>query len=234
MRNTHRAIRTSSGDTGVENSLTAPMVDLPYPRLALIADGFTDEARADRAVRAVEAGVRWVHLRDHEVGPEAFLEAARTLVARLRAADEGVTVTVNTQVEVADELGLGVHVGRRGPSVPAARDLLGPDVLIGYSAHEHVEAEGDRTEGVDYYFFSPVFPTSSKPDQPPTGVGPLRAFCQTAAPVPVLALGGVTPERVPVCREAGARGVAVLSGVMEVDTPRAAARAYLRALAEHA
>lgn len=208
------------------------MVDLPYPRLALIADGFTDAARADRTVTAVEAGVRWVHLRDHDAAPEAFLDAARSLVSRLRDANEAVTVTVNSRIDVAEELNLGLHVGWRGPTVPEARDVLGPDALIGYSAHEHVEAEGDRTQGVDYYFFSPVFPTSSKPEQPPTGIGPLRAFCQTAAPTPVLALGGLTPERVSVCRKAGARGVAVLSGIMDVDTPRAAARAYLRALNE--
>ena len=210
------------------------MMELPYPRLALIADGLTEEARADRAVEAVEAGVRWVHLRDHDARPDAFVGAARTIVPRLRTAAEDVTITVNGSVDVADELGLGVHVGWRGPTVPEARDLLGGDALIGYSAHEHVEAEGDRTQGVDYYFFSPVFPTFSKPDQPPTGIGPLRAFCQTAAPIPVLALGGITPERVSVCRQAGARGVAVLSGIMDVDTPRAAARAYLRALAERA
>ena len=210
------------------------MADLPYPRLALIADRFTEDVRADRAVEAVEAGVRWVHLRDHDASPDAFMEAARSVVSRFRAAAEDVTITINSHVDVADALGLGVHVGWRGPTVPKARDLLGPDALIGYSAHEHVEAEGDRTQGVDYYFFSPVFPTSSKPDQPPTGMGPLRAFCQTAAPVPVLALGGLTPERVSVCLEAGARGVAVLSGIMDVETPRAAARAYLRALAEHA
>jgi len=210
------------------------MVDLPYPRLALIADGFTDEVRAERAVAAVQAGGRWVHLRDHEAGPEAFSDAARELVPRLRAAADDVTITINSRVDVADELGLGVHVGWRGPSASEARDMLGTEVLVGYSAHEHVEAEGDRTRSVDYYFFSPVFPTSSKPDQPPTGVGPLRAFCQAAAPRPVFALGGITPERVSVCREAGARGIAVLSGIMEVETPRAAARAYLRALAEHA
>jgi len=210
------------------------MADLPYSRFVLIADEFTDDTRADRAVRAVEAGVRWVHLRDHDAGPEVFLESARSLVDQLRTAAPDVTVTVNSRIDAADELELGLHVGRRGPTVPKAREVLGPDALLGYSAHEHVEAEGDRTQGVDYYFFSPVFPTSSKPDQPPTGVGPLRAFCQTAAPIPVLALGGITPKRVPVCRGAGARGVAVLSGIMEVDTPRAAARAYLRALAERA
>jgi thiamine-phosphate pyrophosphorylase len=154
------------------------------------------------------------------------------VVSRLRDVHEDVTITINSHVDVADALGCGAHVGWRGPTVAETQDQLGPDALVGYSAHEHVEAEGDRTQGVDYYFFSPVFPTSSKPDQPPTGIGPLRAFCQTASPVPVLALGGITPDRVSACREAGARGVAVLSGIMEVDPPRAAARAYLRALNE--
>lgn len=210
------------------------MVDLPYPRLALIADGFTEKARADRAVAAVEAGVRWVHLRDHSVGPDAFDEAAHDLVERLRAVDDDVTITVNSRVDVAEELGLGLHVGWHGPSVPEARDALGAEVLIGYSAHEQVEAEGDRTRGVDYYFFSPIFTSPSKPDQPPTGIGPLRNFCQRAAPTPVFALGGITPKRVSVCQEAGARGVAVLSGIMNVEAPGAAARAYLRALAARA
>jgi len=210
------------------------MAGLPYPCLALIADGFTNNARADQAVRAVETGVRWVHLRDHDAGPDVFAEATRNIIDRLRAAADDMTITINSRVDVAEAHGLGAHVGWRGPSVSGARAVLGSDVLIGYSAHEHVEAEGDRTRGVDYYFFSPVFPTSSKPDQPATGVGPLRTFCRTAAPTPVLALGGITPERVSVCREAGARGVAVLSGIMDVDAPRASTRAYLRALAEYA
>lgn len=210
------------------------MVDLPYPRLALIVDGFTDDTRAGRAVRAVEAGVRWVHLRDHDAGPEVFEARARDLVSRLYSVTEEVTISVNSRIEVAEALDLGLHVGWRGPSVPEARKILGNRLLIGYSAHEHVEAEGDRARGVDYYFFSPVFPTSSKSDQPATGLGPLREFCQTAAPTPVLALGGITPERVSMCREAGAQGVAVLSGIMDVETPRASARAYLRALAERA
>lgn len=210
------------------------MVDLPYPRFALIADGFTEPARADRAVTAVEAGIRWVHLRDHEARPGAFEEAARDLVPRLQGMAEDVTVTVNTRIEVASALDLGLHLGWRGVSVPEARDVLGPEALIGYSAHEPVEAGGDRTQGVDYFFFSPVFPTDSKTNQPATGVGPLREFCEAASPTPVLALGGITPGRISACYEAGAQGVAVLSGIMDVDTPRASARAYLRALAEQA
>jgi thiamine-phosphate pyrophosphorylase len=208
------------------------MASLPYPRLALLADGFTDPDRADRAEAAVRAGVRWVHLRDHEAGPEAFETAARDLTDRLRTEAEDVTITVNTRLGVAEALDTGLHLGWRGPSVEEARRHLGPDALIGYSAHDEIGLEGDRAPDVDYYFFSPVYETSSKPDQPPAGLSALRSFCRTAAPIPTFALGGITPERVPACREAGAAGVAVLSGIMEADVPVAATRAYLRALSE--
>lgn len=207
------------------------MAELPYPRLALIADGFTDDDRADRAVTAVKAGARWVHLRDHQAGPGAFEDAARDLTTRLRDVAEEVTITINTRIAVAEALGTGVHLGWRGPSVEEARDLLGDDALLGYSAHDEIGLAGDRAPDVDYYFFSPIYATSSKPDQPPAGIPALRSFCQTAAPTPTLALGGITPERVQACREAGAEGVAVLSGIMEADVPVAATRAYLRALA---
>ncbi|MFO8099088.1 MAG: thiamine phosphate synthase [Salinibacter sp.] len=206
------------------------MSPLPHPRFALIADRFTEPAQADRAVAAVRGGVRWVHLRDHTVSVDTFASAAAALTARLRATADAVTVTVNAQMEVAEQLGTGLHVGWRGPSVAQARATLGEDALIGYSAHEEVEATGDRARGRDYYFYSPVFATDSKPDQPPAGIGALRSFCEAAAPTPVFALGGITPDRVEACRAAGAEGVAVLSGIMEADAPAAATRAYLRAL----
>ena len=208
------------------------MADLPYPCLALIADGFTNDERADRTVTAVKAGVRWVHLRDHQASHDAFADAAQDLVPRLRDMASDVTVTVNTRLPVAQDLGTGLHLGWRGPSVEEARAALDPGTLLGYSAHEEVGIAGDRALDVDYYFFSPVYETDSKPDQPPTGIAALRSFCQTAAPTPTIALGGISPERVRACREAGAEGVAVLSGIMDAEAPVAATRAYLRALGE--
>lgn len=207
------------------------MAHLPYPPLALIADRFTEPKRTDRALTAAKAGVRWIHLRDHQAGPDEFEDSARRLTSRLRDLSDDVTVTINTRLGVAKDLDAGLHVGWRGPSVSTARKELGSDTLLGYSAHEEIGIKGDRAPDVDYYFFSPVYETSSKPDQPAAGIPALRSFCQTAAPVPTFALGGVTPERVRACREAGARGVAVLSGIMETDVPVAATRAYLRAIA---
>lgn len=207
------------------------MPPLPRPCLALLADRFTQTERAERTINAVQSGVRWVHLRDHDASPDAFDDAADRLVERLRTIAPDVCITVNTHLDTASRLDLGLHVGRRGPSPDVARALLGTDALIGYSAHGNLDVTPRRSKAVDYYFFSPVFPTSSKPDHPGAGLSALRSFSRAAGSVPVVALGGITPERVAPCRKAGAWGVAVLSGILEAPTPKAAARAYLRALA---
>lgn len=207
------------------------MPPLPRPCLALLADRFTQADRATRTIKAVQSGIRWVHLRDHDAGPDAFDDAAARLVERLRTIAPDVRITINTHLDVASHLDLGLHVGRRGPSPDVARALLGEDALIGYSAHGNLDVIPQRSKAVDYYFFSPVFPTPSKPDHPGAGLSALRSFCQAAESVPVVALGGITPERVAPCRNAGAWGVAVLSGILDAPAPSAATRAYLRALA---
>ena len=199
------------------------------PRLALVADRFTEPEMADRIVAAVQGGLRWVHLRDHVVEPGAFREAARVLAERIRAQDEGVLLSVNTRVEVARDLEAGLHVGRRGPRLEEARAQLGKSALIGYSAHAE---DASVPPGFDYGFFSPVFATASKPDHPGTGLSPLAAACALFESRPVFALGGVTPRRVAACQRAGAYGAAVLSGILHASDPAAAARTYLKALAE--
>ncbi|MEL6612499.1 MAG: thiamine phosphate synthase, partial [Bacteroidota bacterium] len=180
------------------------------PRLALIADRFTEPSYANAAVEAVRGGVRWVHLRDHVASPSAFASAARRLTERLRGAAPDVRLSVNTRVDVARALGLDVHVGTRGPAVVDARAML-PDATVGYSAHSLDEAQLAQADGAAYVFFSPIFPTASKPGHPGAGLDALRAVCQAVA-VPVVALGGVTPATAPACLDAGAHGIAVLSG----------------------
>ena len=202
------------------------------PRLVLIADRFTRPERAEQAVAAVEAGVRWVHLRDHTASEVTFAEAAATLAQRCRTLRPGLHLTVNARLDVARALEAGLHLGRRGPSVAAAREDLGDAALLGFSAHDEDAGRAAIEDGADYLTYSPVFPTSSKPGHPGTGIEALRRFCRAMAPCPVLALGGITPEpeRVAACRAAGAHGVAVLSGIMDAARPAQAVRAYLEAL----
>ena len=202
----------------------------PLPRLVLIADGFTKPAIAARAETAVQAGVRWVHLRDHAADDEAFGQAAEGLASRLRTARADVRLSVNTRLPVAQRLGAGLHLGVRGLDVGAARRVLGSAVPLGFSAHQVEEGRRACEAGADYLFFSPIFPTTSKPDHDGVGVEALAAFCDALAPVPVFALGGLTPARVAAGIRAGAYGVAVLSGILAAEDPAVAARAYLDAL----
>jgi thiamine-phosphate pyrophosphorylase len=114
--------------------------------------------------------------------------------------------------------------------VDVARERLGPDAVIGFSAHEEKEVTGPQAAHVDYFFFSPIFPTESKPGHPGTGIETLSRIC-AATEVPVFALGGITPARVGLCLEAGVQGVAVLSGILDAKDPARAAKAFLRAVA---
>ncbi len=203
--------------------------EIGLPRLVLIADGFTSEAVQQRVVEVVEAVPLWLHLRDHAASDEAFGQAAHVLVQQVRAVRPDSLISVNTRTEVARTLGVGLHVGTRGPTVAEARRQH-PDAQLSYAAHMPGEATAAAEQGAAAVFFSPIFPTASKPNHPGAGLDALAACCAGLPDTPVFALGGITPERVPLCRAAGAYGVAVLSGILNASDPTAAARSYLDAL----
>ena len=194
-------------------------------RLILIADGFTRAERRDRIIIAAEVGIRWIHLRDHEAEDETFKLKAENLKSLL---PNEIKISVNARLEVADTLRLSFHAGLHGPDVRTARARLGPTVLIGVSTHDFDEIETARTRGADYVLFSPIFPTSSKPGHPGVGVEQLALACRMAGTLPVYALGGIAPERVKSCLDAGAHGIAVLSGILDAPDPAEAVRQYIR------
>lgn len=197
-----------------------------WPRLLLIADGFTDAAVAQRVQIAVSAGVRWVHLRDHEADAPRFAEAANALHAGLRTLAPNLWVSTNRHPAVASALGVGVHLGAWGPDVASVRRRF-PDLTpVGYSAHTLAEAAEAARAGAHYVTLSPIFPTSSKPSHPGLGLDVLAAWAAALVPTPVYALGGITPARAAACLERGAAGVAVLSGILAAPDAAAAVQAY--------
>lgn len=167
------------------------------PRLLLIADRFTDPHRARVVRRAVTAGVPWVQLRDHRVDPDTFARVAEALVPVLQAENPNLLLSVNTHLEVAQRLGLGLHVGRRGPSVAEARRRLGPGRCWATRRTIWTRPVGLLMKG-PIICSSAGFPTASKSGVPAVGLEALAAVCR-AVPIPVLALGGITPERVSAC-----------------------------------
>ncbi len=173
----------------------------------------TDRRRADpvqQARRAAEAGIDLIQVRERDLEAGALA----TLVTDVLAATRGTRtrVVVNDRLDVAIACGAaGVHL--RGDSVPvlAARRLTGAGFLIGCSVHRVEEVE--RTAGADYLIAGTVFSTSSKPaglGQPPLlGLEGLAAIVR-AAPGPVLAIGGITDDRIEPITAAGAAGFAAI------------------------
>jgi thiamine-phosphate pyrophosphorylase len=206
------------------------------PRLVLVADGFATGrgAMTGEEVRfvvrsAVEAGVAWVILRDHGADHDAFESAAASLIEELRAIEPSIILSLSRHLTLAHTFGAGVHTGREGPSVAEARAAIGPVHPVGYSAHAAEEAAAEGAAGADYVMVGPIYQTATHPGWPALGAGVLAEAAEAAGDVPVYAIGGVTPERVAECREAGAYGVAVLGGILDGPVGERVG-AYLRAL----
>src|SRR5207302_9418615 len=95
----------------------------------------------------------------------------------------------------------------------------GPRVLVGVAPHSQVEARRERDAGADFVVFGPVFPTQSKKEYgAPLGIGKLSEVAHELAPIPVLAIGGVSNDNAGECLRAGASGVAAITLFSEPET----------------
>lgn len=133
---------------------------------------------------------------------------------------------VNDRLDVALAVPTaGVHLGQASLPVSAAR-ALSPLWWIGKSVHDLAEAEAARTEGADYLVVGPVYETASHPPpgRPALGVDRLRQIAALDPDLPVIAIGGITAERVRAVRAAGAYGVAAIRALWDDAEPAEAAR----------
>lgn len=177
----------------------------------------------------LEGGARVVQLRCKGWSDDDVLRAARELVGRCAA--HGALCIVNDSAEIAVAAGAhGVHVGQTdGPSGPIRR-LLGPDRLLGRSTNDPDQID-EAVREADYVAFGPIFPTPnlSRP-KPVQGLDALRAVrARVPAEVPLVAIGGITAERLPALRAAGADAWAVIGAVATAPDPVAATRVLLGA-----
>ncbi|MCK9517864.1 MAG: thiamine phosphate synthase [Dehalococcoidia bacterium] len=197
-------------------------------RLHVITDTVlqTGRTHAEIARLALEGGADTIQYREKRplVTRELMVDAAAVL-ATCRAAHA--LAIVDDRVDVAFAVGAtGLHLGRHDLPVDAARRILGPAAIIGGTANSLEEARTVWLQPIDYLGVGPVFGTSSKANPAPVlGLAALAAIA-AESPVPVIAIGNITPDRVADVLAAGAYGIAVLSGVTCADDPRAAAARY--------
>jgi len=121
----------------------------------------------------------------------------------------------------------GVHLGQTDLPLPLARQLVGDAMLIGVSTHNPEQVRMATEEGADYLGYGPIFPTSTKVNHDPVvglqGMEHIRGL----TPLPVFAIGGITPDSVAGLCQAGANGVAVASGILDALDRQHAFTQYL-------
>jgi thiamine-phosphate pyrophosphorylase len=186
---------------------------------------------ADVVEECLAAGLRAVQLREKDLETRDLLALADTL--REAAQRHGARLIVNDRADVALAAGAdGVQRTHASLPVSALRGIAPAGFLVGASVHSEAEARDAAGQGADFIVFGPVYDTASKRRYgPPQGLAALEAVTR-AVDRPVLAVGGLTPERVPEVLAAGAAGVAVIGAIYAAARPAEATKAFLDALGQ--
>lgn len=181
--------------------------------------GSEEERRAallDRIAAAAAAGVDYIQLREKDLAPRVLESLARD--ARVRLEGTSTKLFINSRVDVAIAAGAqGVHLPANEVAPAEARRIFKAagiaQPIVAASCHTADEVRSAHAGGADFVVFGPVFEKDGKAG---TGVDRLREAC-VAAPLPVLALGGVTTANAAECMRAGAAGIAAIRLFQEGD-----------------
>ena len=200
-------------------------------RTAFAADEPTRRRRLlDKIAEAARAGVDYIQLREKDLPTRELEMLAREAAKVVREASKPPpdpwpltpALLINSLTDVALASGAdGVHL-RSGDLTPqevraiwekcgagaSARELSPREPLIGVSCHSPEEVKQAETNGATFAVFAPVFEKKNLPKAHPAGLAQLREACKVQ--IPVLALGGITPENAKSCMEAGASGIAAI------------------------
>lgn len=170
---------------------------------------------------ALAAGVRFFQYRNKNGPRRAVYEISLRLA--LLAKRSGALFIVNDHADIAAAVDAdGVHLGQDDLPIENARQVLGKKKLIGISTHSREQAVAAETSGADYIGFGPIFATKTKDAGREQGCNGITLIKQ-AVSIPVIAIGGITLEKVRDVIVAGADGVAVISAILSApDIGRAA------------
>ena len=199
----------------------------PLPRLHAITDErIARRADLDDVARELAAG-GGADLAFHARGRALTGLEHYELAVRL-SDSPSVRLFVNDRLDIALAVNAqGVQLGRASLPPEVAR-RLDPRWWIGKSVHDWAEAEAAEAEGAEYLVVGPVYATATHPDGRPLGLAPLREIARLG--LPMIAIGGVTPERAREVKAAGAYGVAAIRALWDAAEPGAAARRMLEEL----
>ena len=206
--------------------LTRMTRELAIPRLQVITDETVQTVHSHAAVAemAARGGADAVQFREKRPWTtRERIEVARACLEACRA--HGALLLVDDFADVALAVGAdAIHLGKNDLDVATARRIVGPGVIIGGTANSYEEATQVWATDIDYIGVGPIYGTRSKANPAPDmGLDTLARICADS-PVPVVAIGSITSDRIAEVMATGAYGVAVLSAVVSASAPVEATR----------
>jgi len=172
---------------------------------------------------AVKGGVTMVQLREKDCSSLEFYELGRKLKKLLSPLN--IPLIINDRLDIALAVDAdGLHIGQSDLPWQVARQLLGPDKILGLSVETQQQAEEANHLDIDYIGVSPVFATPTKTDTfQPFGLEGLKEACRISQ-FPAVAIGGINASNAASIVEHGAQGIAVVSAISSAESPMAAAK----------
>ena len=194
-------------------------------QLYLVTDGPLSKGRPVEQIveQALAGGVTCIQLREKDISTRDFIALTTRILPLTRAA--GVPCLINDRVDVALATDAdGVHLGQQDMPYPMARQLLGPEKIIGLSVETIDQAREAQSLDVDYLGVSPIYCTPTKEElQTQFGIEGLREV-RALSRHPLVAIGGLNAQTIPDVVHVGADGIAVVSAICSAEDPTAAAR----------
>jgi len=177
-------------------------------------------------IEKIHSYVDYIHLRERQWTARDYLYVIDTLQMKNVPLEK---LMINDRVDIAHVTDVhGVQLAHHSLDVATVRQEF-PHLKIGCSVQSVDQAKEAERMGAHWLIHGHIFPTASKKDLPPRGLSSLEKIVKNVQ-VPVIAIGGMIPEKIPKVIQAGASGVAVLSGILLVDHPIEAAKQYRQAL----
>jgi thiamine-phosphate pyrophosphorylase len=198
---------------------------------AIVDLGYVAAENAEAVSRALLAGgADLLQFRAKGHPPEEIERLARRLQPLCREA--GVPFIVNDHPATAAAIGAdGVHIGQDDGTLTAAREIVGPDMLVGRSTHSPDQARAALAEGFDYIGFGPLFPTPTKLGRPGIGIENIAAVqAEVGSQIPVFCIGGIKRGNLPEVIAAGAKNVVIVSDLLSAPHVESAVREVKSAL----
>ena len=173
--------------------------------------GIADAARVAEAM--IDGDVDLIQLRGKKFPIADLVEVARTLHQITSVA--GIPLIANDHAEIAAQVPVeGLHVGQNDDSVATAREKASRKIIIGKSTHSLEQANAAQHEGADYIGFGPIFATPTKPDYKPIGLTVVKQV-HAEVELPIFCIGGIKIDNLGQVMAAGAKRVAIVSGLLK-------------------